>query len=183
MKKTYVYFLVPIIGLIVFGCFYWNFSSSYDQHLADVANLANKAKQEKLELSNREKQKAYEDAVAASDLRKKEKEAKEKRDAEQADAREQALDQRSKAQRDAFSLTQKIDRLAKDVAATKKEVAGIEEDKKQAKEEEAHLRVLVKLAQDNVKDLQAVLQKIKDADDAAVAAAKAAADAAAAAKK
>lgn len=182
MKKTYVYFLVPLIGLVIFGAVYWNFSSGYDKHLEDLATQAKEAKQKKIEQSNLEKKKAYDEAVAASDRRKKEKDAKEKRDAAEAEAREQAIEQRNRVQRDSFSLTQKIDRLTKDVEAAKKEIADIETEKANAVAEQAHLRTLVQMAQDNAKGMQAVLQKIKDADEAAIAAAKAAA-AAAAAKK
>ncbi len=183
MKKTYVYFLVPLVGLVIFGAIYWNFSSGYDKHLEDIAAQAKEAKQKKLEVSNLEKKKAYDEAVAASDRRKKEKDAKEKRDAADAEAREQAIDQRNRVQREAFSLTQKIDRLTKDVEAAKKEIADIEDDKTKAVAEQAHLRTLVQMAQENAKGMEAVLQKIKDADEAAIAAAKAAAAAAAAAKK
>jgi colicin import membrane protein len=183
MKKTYVYFLVPLVALIAFGGYYWNFSSGYDQHLEDLANLQKKAKQEKLEASNKEKQKAYDEAVAASERRKQEKAAKEKHDAEEAEARELAVDLRNKANRDAIALTQKIERLTKDVDATKKELATLVDNKTKAVAEQAHLRVLVQMAQENTKGLEADMQKIKDADDAAVAAAKAAAAAAAAAKK
>jgi len=182
MKKTYVYFLVPLVGLVIFGAIYWNFSSGYDKHLQDLADAAKEAKQKKLEQSNQEKKKAYDEAVASSEHRKQEKAAKEKKDAEDAEAREQAMEARSKAQRDAFSLTQKIDRLTKDVEAAKKEIADIQDEKTKAIAEQAHLRTLVQMAQENAKGMQAVLQKIKDADDAAIAAAKAAA-AAAAAKK
>ena len=182
MKKTYVYFLVPLVGLVIFGAIYWNFSSGYEKHLQDLAVAAKEAKQKKLEQSNQEKKKAYDEAVASSEHRKQEKAAKEKKDAEDAEAREQAMEARSKAQRDAFSLTQKIDRLTKDVEAAKKEIADIQDEKTKAIAEQAHLRTLVQMAQENAKGMQAVLQKIKDADDAAIAAAKAAA-AAAAAKK
>lgn len=182
-KKNYVYFVVPLLGLIVFAAFYWNFDSQYEAQQAQVIATAKKAAKDKVDAANRDRQKAFDEATAANDRRKKEKEAKEKADAEKADARDAALQDRNKALRDASNLTQKIDRLTKEVEATKKEVSAVEEDKKKAVAEQAFLKTYVKQAQDNAKSLESVLQKIKEADDAAVAAAKAAAEAAKAAKK
>ena len=44
MKKSLVYFLAPIVGLIIFGAIYWNFSSGYE---ATEAAKTLKIKQEK----------------------------------------------------------------------------------------------------------------------------------------
>ncbi|HWA11260.1 MAG TPA: hypothetical protein VG838_17600 [Opitutaceae bacterium] len=183
MKKNYIYFGVPIVALVVFAVCYWNFASGYEAQEQAKAAAVQKAKKDKIEAMNRDRQKAFEDATAANEKRKKDKEAKDKADAEKADARDQALDARNKALRDASSLTQKIDRMNKDIEAVKKEIAGIEEQKKQATAEKVFLATYVKQAQDNSAALESVLQKIKEADDAAAAAAKAAAEAAKAAKK
>lgn len=182
-QKNIIYFLVPLVGLVIFGALYWNFSSNYEADLAKKADLEKKAKADKVEARNRDTKKAFDDAMTASANRKKEKEAKEKRDAEQVEARDLAREQLDKATRDAYALTQKIDRLNKEVDATKKDFASIEEDKKKAAKEQEFLRTYVKQAQDNVAALQSVLQKIKEADEAAVKAAAEAAAAAAKAKK
>ena len=181
-KKNYIYFVAPLLGLIVFAALYWNFDSQYEAKQAAIVAAANKAKKDKVEAANRDRQRAFDEATAANEKRKKEKEAKEKAEAEKAEARDTALQERNKALRDASNLTQKIDRLNKEVEATKKEVAAVEEDKKKAVAEQAFLKTYVKQAQDNSKSLESVLQKIKEADDAAAAAAKAAADAAKAKK-
>ena len=181
-KKNYVYFVAPLFGLIVFAAIYWNFDSKYEAKQVAIADAAKKAKKDKVDAANRDRQKAFDEATAANERRKKEKEAKEKADAEKADARDASLEQRNKALRDANNLSQKIDRLNKEVDATKKEVAAVEEDKKKAVAEQAFQKTYVKQAQDNAKSLESVLQKIKEADDAA-AAAKAAAEAAAKAAK
>ena len=57
MKKSYIYFLVPLIGLIAFGAVYWNFSAGYEAELAEKARIQREAKEEKLrdEAKNREK--------------------------------------------------------------------------------------------------------------------------------
>jgi colicin import membrane protein len=183
MKKSYVYFIVPLVALVVFGGFYYNFKSNYEAKLEQAALKIKQEKQAKLDLDNAQKKKAYDEAVAASERRKAEKAAKEKQDAEERDAREQALEDLDKARRDSASLDQKVDRLTKEVESTKKEIAGLELQKKDAVEEQAFLAVYVKQAEANVQSLQTVLDKIKAADDAAAAAAKAAADAAKAAKK
>lgn len=182
-KKNYIYFIAPLLGLIVFAAFYWNFSSKYEAQQAQVAAAIKKAAKDKVDAANRDRQKAFDAATEANEKRKREKEAKEKAETEKADARDAAMQDRNKALRDANNLTQKIDRLTKEVDATKKEVAAVEEDKKKAVAEQAFLKTYVKQAQDNAKSLESVLQKIKEADDAIAAAAKAAADAAKAAKK
>ena len=179
MKKTYVYFLIPIIALAVFSVVYWNFSTKYEKNQADMAAKARQQKEADIERENADKKKAYDEAVAAADLRKKQKEAKEKQDAADAEARQQASDERYAAQQNARSLATKEDRLLKDVESAKKEVASIQADKAAAQKDEAFLRTYVKQAQDNAKELEDVLTKIKEADDAA---ARAAAEAAAAAK-
>ncbi len=182
-KKNYVYFIAPLLGLIVFAALYWNFDSKYEAKQTAIAQAAQKAKKDKVDAANRDRQRAFDEATAANEKRKKDKEAKEKAEAEKADARDAAIQDRNKALRDASNLSQKIDRLNKDVEAGKKEVSAIDEDKKKAVTEQAFLKTYVKQAQDNSKSLENVLQKIKEADDAIAAAAKAAADAAKAAKK
>jgi hypothetical protein len=183
MKKSYVYFVIPLIALAVFGGIYYNFKSNYEAKLEQAELKRKQDKQTKLELANAEKKKAFDEAVAASERRKVEKAAKEKKDAEEREAREQAEEDLNTARRSSLALDVKVDRLTKDVEATRKEIATIQEQKKDAVAEQAFLRTYVKDAQDNVQSLRAVLDKIKAADEAAAAAAKAAAEAAAKAAK
>lgn len=173
MKKAY--FIFPTLALAVFFAFYWNFNSHYAAKEAEKARLVREAKEAKLRKEAKDRAKAIQDAVAASEQRKKEraeKEAKEKADRE---ARELAIQARDKAFADRKKLSDQVERLKADIETEKRAIAKIEDDKKQAAAEEAFLRDYVKQAEANVKNLQGVLDKISAADAAAEAAARAAA--------
>lgn len=177
MKKTYVYFLVPIIGVIVFGAYYWNFSSGYEAELAKKAAIVRKHKDEKLIKEQKDREQAIKEAVASQERRKAEKAAKEAKDQADAEQRQLAIEARDKANRDQAKLDQQVQRLQKEIKIEQDAIAKIEEDRKRAVEEQAFLKEYVKQAQTNTKSLSEVLDKITAAD-----AARAAADALAAAK-
>lgn len=177
MKKTYVYFLVPLVGLIAFGALYWNFSSGYEAELERKALVVRQAKEGKLRQEAKDREQAIKDAVAAQERRKVEKAAKEAKEKEDQEARQLAVEARDKANRDQMKLAQQVERLEKDIKVEKDAIAKIEEDRKRAADEEAFLKTYVKQAEANTKSLTEVLDKITAAD-----AAKAAADALAAAK-
>jgi colicin import membrane protein len=183
MKKAYIYFAAPFVGLIIFGALYWDFSSDYEQVEADKLAKVKKAKQEKLMEDARLREKAVTDAIASQDKRKKEKEIKDAKDRKDAEDRENATQARNKAANGADKLQKQADRMAKELAAAKDEIAKIQEDKKRLADEAAFLKTFVVKVESNAKGLNAVLEKIAAADAAAEAAAKAAAAAAAAAKK
>jgi hypothetical protein len=175
MKKNYIYFLAPVGALIIFTAVYMNFLSGYEKK-EETRTLAIKQKKlEKIKADDEATKLAYDQAIAAQALRKKEKEAKEAKDQSDRDARQLAEDNRAQARRDEEKLAEKARSLAKDVDAVKKEIAELDDNKKKAGDEEAFLRVYVKQAEANRTSLMAVLDQIQKADDAAAAAAKAAA--------
>lgn len=178
MKKTYLYFLVPLIGLIVFGAFYWNFSKGYEAKLAEKERIVRVAKEEKLRAEAKNREQAIKDALVAQERRKVEKAAKEAKDQADQDARQLALEARDKANREQIKLSQQVERLEKDIKVEKEAIAKIEDDMKRAVEEQKFLKMYVKQAETNTKSLSEVLERIAAAD-----AAKAAADAAAAKSK
>jgi hypothetical protein len=183
MKKSYLYFLAPLVGLALFGVVYWQYASTHDAKVAAAEKAMRDAREEKIRKDNESKRAAVEAALVAQELRKKAKAAKEEQDQKEKDERERLGQARSKAIDDAGKLAEQADRLRKEVAETEKMNAKIEEEKKQLVVEEAHFRELVRLSQTNKKNLETVLEKIDLAEKAAVAAAKAAAQAAAAAAK
>lgn len=178
MKKNYIYFLPPILAIVVFGAVYWNFLSGYEKEQERRALAIKTAKQEKLEAQERDKKIAYDEAIAAQAKRKKEKEEKDTKEQADRDARQLAEDNLKQALRDEAKLTEKIKALGKEIETTKKEVAEIEDNKKKAVDEEAFLKVYTKQAEANKSSLIAVLEKIQKADEDTIAAAKAAAAAA-----
>jgi len=173
MKKAYI--IVPVLALIVFVAFYWQFNSTYQAKQAAKERQVREQREEKLRKEAADRERAIKDAVAASEQRKREREEREARDKANREARDLARQARNKAESDVMKLNKQVDRLKADVEDEKQAIAKIEEDKKQAASEEAFLRKYVTQAQANVKNLTGVLDKISAADAAAEAAARAAA--------
>lgn len=166
MKKNLVYFLVPFVGLIVFGAFYWRFDKEYaikEQHEKDVIR---EKKKEKLEQEQRARDKAYQDALKEQDRRKKEKEAKEAKEKQDQDYRQSLYEARRKADREQNKLREQSERLQKDVETEKQAIAKLEDQKKQSLEEEKFLKTYVEKAKANEKSLHQVIDKIVAADEA-----------------
>src|SRR5215216_2666555 len=177
MKKSYVYFLVPLIGLIAFGAVYWNFSSGYEAEIERKAKIVREAKEEKLRVEAKNREQAIKDALAAQERRKVEKAAKEAKEKADQEARQLAVEARDKANREQIKLAQQVERLEKDIKVEKEAIAKIEDERKRAADEENFLKTYVRQAEANTKSLTEVLDRITAADQA-----RAAADALAAAK-
>ena len=179
MKKTKIYFLAPLVVLIAFGAYYWNFKSDYDTKQAAVVAHEKEVKLEKLKQEAIQREAAIHDALEAQKVRKKEREDREAKELKQRDDKENAKLIEEKADQESQRLQRQVEKLTKDVETEKAEVAKIVADNKKTVEEEGFLKEYVKMAQDNQASLAAVLTKIEAADAAAVKAAAAAAAAAA----
>jgi hypothetical protein len=175
MKKAYIYFLVPLIGLVAFGGVYWKFNAGYEQRQLDRAAAERAKKDAKLKEDQLNREKAVAEAKIAQDKRKAEKAAKDAREAKEAEEREAAIQARRKAQSDAEKAEAQVVRLKKDVADTNEEIKKIDDEKRRAATEIAFLKDFVKQQEANRIQLQGVLEKIELADKAAAAAAQAAA--------
>jgi hypothetical protein len=173
MKK--VYFLVPLIGVIIFSFFYWNAHKHIEEKELAAKKVREEQRQKKIQDEVAARQKAYEDAIVQAERRKKEKAEREAKDQAEREAREALLAEREKMFREQEKLTRNIERLTKDVQSEKEEIAKIEEQKKSFQSEQEFLRSYVKQAEGNQKGLEDVLNKIAAADKAAQEAAKAAA--------
>ena len=178
-----IYLLVPLCGVLIFGGIYWNFSQKYEANIAVKKSIEGqkKAEQAKRDIENREK--AYKEAVAALERRKLEREAKEKRDEAEKQARIDAEDRRSRSFEERKKFREQVDRLKKDVKAVEDEVAKIGEQKKQLTLEQAFLATYVQKAEANTKTYYQLLDKLDGAEKARAAAERAARAAAAAAKR
>ncbi len=173
--STFYYFLFPILGLLVFVPFYWNFAANYDRHQEEQAQAALAQKRQELEAESRMRQKAVDDAVAAEARRKAELAAKAAAEQKRQDERQAAYEERDRDNREATRLQDRVDELTNDVKSAKDAIAKIERDEKVQRQNKAFLDRYVVKAEGNVKDLTDVLQKIADADARAAAAAAAAA--------
>jgi colicin import membrane protein len=176
MNKAYV--IVPLLSLLIFGGFYWNFATEYADKQKAKELAIRKAKEEKVKEEAQARRVAVEDAIRLQETRKKEKIERDEKDRLEKEARQNAIDARDKAYRDQEKLAKQVDRLNKEIAAEREALAKIEDTKKLNREEEAFLRQFVKQAESNVKRLAEVIDKIDAADKARAEAAAAAAAAA-----
>jgi hypothetical protein len=178
MKKNYVYMVAPIVALAVFTGFYFKYSSSYDDRMAEMHRKEVEATQKKLDEDAKNREIAAKAAFASQEKRKADKKAKDEKDARDKEMRDQAQQTMRKAQRDAQKLADRIKQLTKDSDAEKKEIAKIDEDRKALVAEQAFQRQYTKAAEANVQNLTATLDKVVEVDKQWEAAAKAAAAAA-----
>jgi hypothetical protein len=173
MKKTYVYFLVPLLALIAFGAIYWNFLSTFDAKEEASRKAAKEKTEAKLRLEAQNREKAIKDALDAQERRKKEREAKEAKEAKDREVREAAIEARNKARNDREKFSRQVDRLKSDVRVEKEAIAKLEDTKKGLLQDEVFLKDYVKKAEANEKQLTDVIEKIDAADKAAAERAKA----------
>ncbi len=183
MKKAYLYFIAPLIGVIIFGVVYWQYASTRDARDEASAKKVKDMREEKIRKENESKKEAVAAAIIAQEKRKQEKAVKEAQEQKEKDDREKALQARSKAREDSRKFQDQVGRLKKAVEENKKAIVDIEADKKRSTDELNFLKDYVKKTETNTQSLRQVLEKIEAADKAVEAAAKAAAAAAAATKK
>jgi colicin import membrane protein len=177
MKKTYIYFLVPLLGVIAFAGVYWNFASEFEAKEAAAKAAERQRKEEKLAQEAKDREQAIKEALAAQERRKAERAAKEAKEKADQEARQLALEARDKASREKQKLTVQVERLQKDIKTEKDAIADIQEERKHAIDEQNFLKNYVQQAQANTKSLAEVLDKIAAADAARAAAEAAAAKA------
>ena len=178
MKKNYVYVLAPLVGLIIFGAVYWNFSKGFAERESRRVAAEKQKKEDKLRAQAKANEQAIREALASQERRKAERLAKEAKDKKDHDDRQAAVEARDKANRDQDKLAKQVTRLETEVQTEKDGIAKLETDKKKLNDEQVFLRIYVKQAEDNVRNLTQVLDKIAAADVARAAAATAAAAAA-----
>jgi hypothetical protein len=159
-----VYFIGPLVALALFASVFWNFKAGYrEREQSRLAEIAS-AKEEKLKAESQARRKAIDDALRAQEQRKKEREAKEAREKAEKDARQLALDAREKAHREQEKLLRQLDRLKKDVAVEKEELAKREALKIATLAEHEFLRDFVKKSEESVKKFEKVLVQIDSAE-------------------
>lgn len=163
MNKAY--FLVPLIAMLAFGGYWWNFRKEYNakkeaQQIAEVH-----AREEKAAKDKAAREQAVKDAIAANDKRKAEKAAKEAKEKKDKEEREASIEFRNKSRAEQFKLSSQSERIDKEVRTIKEEIAKIDEGIKRYGAEKDFLKDYVKKAESNVKSLQAVAEKIEKADN------------------
>jgi hypothetical protein len=176
MNKIYI--LVPLIGVLVFGGFYWNFDKGFEARVEAKKQADQAAAKAKIERDNAARAVAVKAAVEAAERRKAERAEKERVEEAKKKARLDAEDHRQHVFDDRNRLRDEVKRLHTEVDGVKTEIAKLDEEKKHSADELVFVREYVKKAEANQKYYYDLLDRIAAADDAA-AKAKAAAEAAA----
>jgi hypothetical protein len=179
MKKNKIYLIAPVVVLVIFGAYYWNFSSKYEAQQAQVAADIKAKKMEKLKAEAESREAAIHDALEAQKQRKAERLARDEKERKEKDDRENARIEADKALQESQRLERQAEKLTKDVASAKDEITRIQADEKRSTEELAFLKQYIAEATSNQGKLADVVSKIEAADAAAAKAAAAAALAAA----
>jgi len=172
MKKAYIF--VPIIGALIFAGIYWNFRSNYASVERAKVQAAQKVKDDKQAKEVADRKKAYEDAIAQQERRKKEKEEKETKDRGDREARQSLVDLRDRSFREQERQSRQVARLKDERKAEKEGVDDLQTQIKGHQSEIAAQQTYVTQAQANEKNFEQVLTKIEAVDKAAEAAAAAA---------
>ncbi|MDX2185548.1 MAG: hypothetical protein SFV32_01325 [Opitutaceae bacterium] len=176
MKKAY--FIVPIVGCIIFTFFYLQTLSQLEAREKAKKEAAAAAREEKRMNEIFEREKAYEEAVKLQARRKKEKEAKEAKEKAEKEQLLALRDERDKAFRERDRQYKAATRLSDEVKIEEEAISKLKAEIATQKGDIDFLKTYVKKAQENQKSFEQVLTKIDAAEKAAAEAARAAADAA-----
>jgi hypothetical protein len=165
MNKAYI--IWPLIGLLVFGAFYWSFNQGYVEREKEKARQVQREKDERIKLDLERRRKAIEDATKAQEERHAARIAKEKKEQEENDNRTKLVER----QQHAFDevnrhLRPQLDRVKSEADSIKGEISQLELQKKQFVDEETFIRKYTRQAEANLKTYYDMLDKIKAAEDA-----------------
>ncbi len=173
MNKVYIF--VPLLALAGFSVYYMGFSKEYAAAELAKEQAVKEARIAALKQEAADRERAIKEALALNAERKAEREAKEAEELAKKEARLAAEEARDEANSAKNKFSSQVKGLKEDIAAVKKEIAEIEADKERLTGEITFLNTYVTAAQANKTSLQAVIQKINEADAAQAAAAAAAA--------
>ena len=168
MKK--VYFLAPTIALGIFLYFYMDFAKEYEAAKVAKAELQKQERREELMKEAEDRERAIKEAVALNAERKAAREAKEAKDLAEKEARQLAVEARDLADSERRRLADKVTELEKDIALVEEAIEKTKLEKQRLADEAEFLRGFVAVAQTNEKKFQAVIQDIRQAEQAHAAA-------------
>jgi hypothetical protein len=173
MNKAYV--IWPLVGLLVFGAFYWNFNRTYLEKHRQEEIQKQKDKRERILKDAESRRNAILAATDAQNKRIAERAVRDKLEEKERAARAELIDRRNRVFEDVNKrLRPQLERLRSDAADVKEQIAKFEQEKKQYIDEEAFLRAYVRKAEANVQTYLNLLDQLAAAEKArAEAAAKA----------
>ena len=164
MKKKYVYFIVPLLGLAIFSAYYWNFSKGYDAEQDRKAAVKAAAILQKATEQEQARLKAAQDAIAVQEKRKKEKEEQKAIELARTKALQDAAQDRDRAQSLNNENHRQVYKLEGEVKALKEEIEKLDRKEKENEAEKAFVNQYIVKAQANLTSLTAVVDKIIKAD-------------------
>jgi hypothetical protein len=173
MNKAYI--IWPFVGLLVFGAFYLNFNRTFTERQKQEQV---RVQQEKRERQLKEAEQRRLAVVAANEAvakRNAEREARDKQEEADRQARIALIDRRNRAFDDVNKrLRPQLERLRNDAGDIKDQIAKLEQEKKEYANEETFLRTYVRKAEANQQTYVNLLEQLAAAEKArAEAAAKA----------
>jgi len=173
MKK--LYFVLPVIGVLIFGAFFWRFNAEFEGREAAKKDAQRVEREAKIRSDLEAKKKAIEDAIALQEKRKIEKAEREKRAEEEKQAQLDLKDASDRARDDRDRVLRQVDRLKTEIGVEESALKKLASDKANLIADDEYLLTYVKLAEGNQKSLEEILTKIEKVDkDAAIAAAQSA---------
>ncbi len=168
MKK--LYFIVPVIGVLIFGAFYWNFSSEIEQREHDKKEAVRIERETKQKADLEAKKKAIEEAITLQEKRKVEKAEREKRAEEEKQVQLELKDAADKARDERDKVLRTVDRLNNEIKTEEAALKKIAVEKSTLAADDEFLQKYVKLAETNKASLEEILVKIDKIDkEAAIA--------------
>ena len=173
MNKAYI--IWPLVGLLVFGAFYWNFNKGYAQRQRIEEVRKQKERRDRILSEAEARKKAIEAAIVAQNKRIAERAEKEKQAEKEKADRAALIDRRNRAFDDVNKrLRPQLERLRNDAGDIKDQIAKLELEEKENTAEETFLRQYVRKAEANVQSYASLLDQLAAAEKArAEAAAKA----------
>jgi hypothetical protein len=165
MNKAYI--IWPLLGLLVFGAFYWNFNQGFVEREQQKLVQAQKERNARILEDLERRKKAIEDATKAQEQRKAVRRAKEEKEQKENELRTQLMDRRQSAFEDVNRhLRPQLDRQKVEADSIKGEIGQLDLQRQQFVDEEAFIKKFTREAETNMKTYYDVLEKIKAAEDA-----------------
>jgi hypothetical protein len=169
MKRSY--FIVPLIGLLLFGAAYARYAAKYEARLLDQQRLEELAKQEKDHAREAAMEAARQQATEAIKRRQQEREAEEQLEAVRKAERLGAEQLRAATIENERRLGAQVERSRTDVKSLEGALVALEAQRRSLEREKEFLSDYVKQAEENRAEYFRLLEKLEAAGRARTAAA------------
>jgi len=163
MNKAY--FIWPLVGLLVFGAFYWNFARTYTEKQRQEEVRRQTEKRDRILQEQEQRRKAILAAIDAQNKRIADRTAKEKKEEEDKAIRAALIDRRNRAFDDVNKrLRPQLERFKNDAGDIKDQIDKLELEKKEYADEETFLRAYVRKAEANAQTYVNLLEQLAAAE-------------------